>query len=229
MVFLAADWQVFGNKHAWAKELNEVTGISESTLRLEKDIPHSSVAERLSWAANRRTTRPEDIAYCLLGLFGITLPLSYGEGGESAFYRLQEEIIKTTVDASIFVWGKSHKVKMSDRVQNIVASLERQHGGHREPHAISAGDIIHRPYLLASSPDAFSQLMDIAVRVVNSCHHCIPRRALAELICVIAAADRYKGQSQVKIHSYSWRCSSRCTYHFHCQFKLCGSLSYPWW
>ena len=174
MVFLSADWQVFGDKYTWSETLNDATSIPASVLRLETDISETSVAERLSWAANRKTTRPEDIAYCLLGLFGITLPLSYGEGGQSAFYRLQEEIIKTTVDASIFVWGKPHTVKMSDRVQNIVASLERQHGDHREPHAISAGDITHRPYLLASSPDAFSQLMDIAVRVVNFCHHCVP-------------------------------------------------------
>ena len=63
-----------------------MTLIPESVLRREKDISAAPVAERLSWAANRDTTRPEDIAYCLLGLFGITLPLSYGEGGENAFY-----------------------------------------------------------------------------------------------------------------------------------------------
>lgn len=53
-----------------------------------------SVATKMSWAASRRTTREEDAAYCLLGLFGIHMPLLYGEGGARAFLRLQEEIIK---------------------------------------------------------------------------------------------------------------------------------------
>jgi len=30
----------------------------------------------------RETTRPEDIVYCLFGLFDVNLPLLYGEGSE---------------------------------------------------------------------------------------------------------------------------------------------------
>ncbi|UKZ66567.1 uncharacterized protein TrAtP1_007739 [Trichoderma atroviride] len=58
----------------------------------------------MSWAANRQTTRPEDMAYCLLGLFDINMPLLYGEGRVKAFKRLQEEIIKSTNDDSIYAW-----------------------------------------------------------------------------------------------------------------------------
>jgi hypothetical protein len=58
----------------------------------------------MSWAAKRVTRRPEDMAYCLLGLFGISTPMLYGEGGERAFVRLQEEIIKDSNDMSIFAW-----------------------------------------------------------------------------------------------------------------------------
>ena len=181
MVFLSADWKIFGNKHTWAKPLNEVTGIPQSTLRLEKDIPDTSVAERLSWAANRITTRPEDIAYCLLGLFGITLPLSYGEGGENAFYRLQEEIIKTTVDMSIFAWGEPHKVNTGDSVQDVVAALQRQRQEDPGPrHAIPVEDISRRPYLLAPSPNAFPQLMKNTVRIVKFCHLRIFRMVLVK-------------------------------------------------
>jgi hypothetical protein len=57
----------------------------------------------MSWASKRVTTRPEDVAYCLLGIFGINMPLLYGEG-DKAFLRLQEEIIKTSDDHSIFAW-----------------------------------------------------------------------------------------------------------------------------
>ncbi len=60
----------------------------------------------MSWAARRRTTRIEDEAYSLLGIFGVSLPLLYGEG-RRAFVRLQEEIIKVSTDHSIFAWRES--------------------------------------------------------------------------------------------------------------------------
>jgi hypothetical protein len=58
----------------------------------------------MSWAAFRETTREEDQAYSLLGLFGVNMPLLYGEGGEKAFSRLQQEIMKHSNDDSIFAW-----------------------------------------------------------------------------------------------------------------------------
>ena len=121
-------------------------------LRLEKDVSEISVAERLSWAANRQTTRSEDVAYCLLGLFGITLPLSYGEGGENAFYRLQEEIIKTTVDMSLFAWGQPREIYANGCTKDPFLPTERQN----ETLETARGGIKHDSYLLASSPNAFS-------------------------------------------------------------------------
>lgn len=61
-----------------------------------------SIATRMSWAAKRVTTRTEDLAYCLLGIFNINMPLLYGEGMK-AFRRLQEEIIRCSDDETIFV------------------------------------------------------------------------------------------------------------------------------
>jgi len=58
----------------------------------------------VSWAAKRVTTRPEDIAYCLLGVFGVTMPLLYGEGQFRAFLRLQEEVFKSSEDHSLLAW-----------------------------------------------------------------------------------------------------------------------------
>jgi hypothetical protein len=63
----------------------------------------ASIAKRMSWASKRETTRTEDIAYCPLGIFGINMPLLYGEGLNS-FRRLQEEFIKSSSDESIFAW-----------------------------------------------------------------------------------------------------------------------------
>jgi hypothetical protein len=60
----------------------------------------------MSWAARRSTSREEDQAYSLLGIFDVNMPLLYGEGGVKAFYRLQEEIIRTSTfaDHSILAW-----------------------------------------------------------------------------------------------------------------------------
>ncbi|OTA63229.1 HET-domain-containing protein [Hypoxylon sp. EC38] len=60
-------------------------------------------AEKMNWVAKRETTRVEDIAYCLLGIFGVNMPSIYGEGLE-AFRRLQEEILKRSNDQSILAW-----------------------------------------------------------------------------------------------------------------------------
>jgi hypothetical protein len=60
------------------------------------------------WASKRQTTRKEDEAYCLLGLFGINMPLLYGEG-ERAFQRLQQEIIRTSTDQSVPAWEIIHQ------------------------------------------------------------------------------------------------------------------------
>jgi hypothetical protein len=72
----------------------------------------ASVAQRMSWAADRETTRVEDMAYSLLGIFNINMPLLYGEGLE-AFRRLQLEIITNSGDTSIFAWERYHLVSSS--------------------------------------------------------------------------------------------------------------------
>jgi hypothetical protein len=61
----------------------------------------------MSWAAKWETTRPEDLAYSLMGLFHVYMPMIYGEGGEHAFLRLQEEVLKISDDESIFAWISS--------------------------------------------------------------------------------------------------------------------------
>lgn len=96
------------------EEISAVTGIPVEYLGgqpsgdgdgdgLSKPVKRASIAERMSWAAGRTTTRKEDEAYCLLGIFDINMPLIYGERGK-AFLRLQEEIIKRSTDKSIFAW-----------------------------------------------------------------------------------------------------------------------------
>ena len=104
VVFMSRDWTLLGNKYTLATALEEATGIPASVLRLEQDFATMSVAVRMSWAATRETTRVEDEAYCLLGIFGVNMPTIYGEG-KNAFYRLQEEIVRYSTDNTFLVWG----------------------------------------------------------------------------------------------------------------------------
>lgn len=73
--------------------ISDITGIDEELLNGHLSLDDFSVANRMRWAAKRQTTRVEDRAYCLMGLFNVNMPLLYGEG-ERAFIRLQEEILR---------------------------------------------------------------------------------------------------------------------------------------
>ncbi|KAK3070406.1 hypothetical protein LTR53_010528 [Teratosphaeriaceae sp. CCFEE 6253] len=83
--------------------ISRITKIDVAILKHTKALADVSVAKRMSWAAFRQTSRIEDMAYCLLGLFDVSIPMLYGEGKRS-FIRLQEEIIRTSNDHSIFAW-----------------------------------------------------------------------------------------------------------------------------
>lgn len=93
----------------WGNVLVGSTGVPLEDLRRFR-VGIRDVRSRLLWAAKRSTTKVEDMAYCLLGIFDISLPAMYGEGPR-AFFRLQEELMKRTGDASLFDWcGRSSSV-----------------------------------------------------------------------------------------------------------------------
>ncbi|RYP41740.1 hypothetical protein DL767_000756 [Monosporascus sp. MG133] len=100
--FYSKEWMRLGTRISLAHEIADITSIGKDYLT-GKNLHSASVATRMSWAATRQTTREEDKAYSLLGIFDINMPLLYGEGGK-AFLRLQEEIIKVSTDQSIFAW-----------------------------------------------------------------------------------------------------------------------------
>lgn len=92
-----------GPKTSLSANIAAVTGISERfVLNPASTIYFATHAQKMSWMSQRRTTRAEEIAYCLLGLFEVNMPMLYGEGGERAFVRLQMEIIRMSDDESIF-------------------------------------------------------------------------------------------------------------------------------
>jgi hypothetical protein len=83
--------------------IEEITGITH-LLEFNK----ASIAQKMSWAAGRVTTRVEDQVYCLMGLFGVNMPPLYGEGN-NAFRRLQLEILEVSDDESIFAWSEENR------------------------------------------------------------------------------------------------------------------------
>ena len=103
VVFFDQSFQKIGTKYSLALPISEVTGIDRSYFYFPKAFKSASVAARMSWASRRETSRIEDIAYCLLGLFGVNMPLLYGEGS-NAFLRLQNAIIHSYQDSTIFAW-----------------------------------------------------------------------------------------------------------------------------
>ncbi|RGP62520.1 hypothetical protein FLONG3_10187 [Fusarium longipes] len=110
--FFDHNWSPLGERHALASTISNITGIDELFLhksdrekdrRISTKLQRENVATRMGWMAQRETTRVEDMAYALLGIFGINMAILYGEGSR-AFLRLQEEILKKSQDQSILVW-----------------------------------------------------------------------------------------------------------------------------
>ncbi|KAF1962506.1 HET-domain-containing protein [Byssothecium circinans] len=109
--FFEKNWAFLGHRLDLAKPLMRGTRISLDVLTGRQKLQDESIATRMSWAAHRQTKRPEDMAYCLLGIFQVNLPLIYGEGMR-AFWRLQEEIIRNNNDLTIFAWDLSENRTM---------------------------------------------------------------------------------------------------------------------
>ncbi|OBT88190.1 hypothetical protein VE02_02419 [Pseudogymnoascus sp. 03VT05] len=127
--FYDASWRFIGKKsedqddHPFTANISRITRISWDVLKYVSVAMHCSVAEKMSWAGGRETTRPEDVAYSLLGIFGLngSMTAMYGEGSR-AFRRLQEEIMNTSNDDSIFSWGFSQSLKYHSQCSLFASS-----------------------------------------------------------------------------------------------------------
>ncbi|KAI0532768.1 heterokaryon incompatibility protein-domain-containing protein [Xylaria digitata] len=110
--FYDSEWDLIGTLQDQASntldefgsEISKITKVDAEACLGKAQLWEYSVEAKMNWASNRKAGRPEDIAYSLLGLFDIRMPLIYGEGARAAFQRLQLEIIKSTSDLSIFAW-----------------------------------------------------------------------------------------------------------------------------
>jgi hypothetical protein len=136
--FYTVEWVEIGTKMSLAENVSRITAIDESVLEDSSQMAKINIASRMSWASERETTRIEDQAYCLMGLFGINMPLLYGEG-RRAFHRLQEEIMKMHEDYTLFAWADPG------------ASM----AGHCNP--VESLTSYHLDGILAESPRSFSK------------------------------------------------------------------------
>ncbi|KAK7709376.1 hypothetical protein SLS64_006289 [Diaporthe eres] len=152
LFFVDKNWVSLGPRFEVLDSVSAASGIDAMYLQ-NGSWQKANIAKRLSWAAKRETTRPEDLAYCLLGVFGVHMPLLYGEGGHSAFIRLQEEIIKEFDDHSIFAWGRRNHAKAGpwNESPNVVLGAFASHpsqfqgldnvqtysGDEEEPHSVT--------------------------------------------------------------------------------------------
>ena len=90
--FFSREGKWLGDRHTLERQIHEITGIPLMALR-GVAVSNFSISERMRWVTKRNTTKPEDKAYCLLGIFDVFMPPIYGEGA-NAFLRLQDEIDK---------------------------------------------------------------------------------------------------------------------------------------
>ena len=94
--FFSKEGERLGDKCSLEQPLHEITGIPIEAIQ-GAPLHKFSIEERLSWAAKRYTTVPEDQAYCLFGIFEINLPVIYGEGEQNAKSRLLKELDSSRV------------------------------------------------------------------------------------------------------------------------------------
>ncbi|KAK5653965.1 hypothetical protein OQA88_7641 [Cercophora sp. LCS_1] len=142
LVFYGAGWKMLGTKSGLVRTVEKASGIDRRTLLEPGMVGKASVARRMAWASGRSTSLPEDMAYSLMGLFGVKMVPMYGEGGEEAFGRLQEEIIKKCDDQTIFAWG-------------ILGEEERPILHHTEQEEFGGEEVEGTMPVLARSPRDF--------------------------------------------------------------------------
>ncbi|KAK5724911.1 hypothetical protein LTR17_013399 [Elasticomyces elasticus] len=195
VVFLTRAWEIVGSKAHFAKEICAVTGIPEPILTGDEASSQTCVAQKMSWMAGRQTTRPEDMAYALLGLCDVNMPLLYGEGGKAAFRRLQLQIIADSDDETIFVWQAMYGRALYN------PSANRQTMLAQAPDAFShAGDVLkipasneyysHRPHYAMTNRGLLYQ--GRAKKLLKDRHgHDTPGHYMIHLNCFGPTCDRW--------------------------------------
>lgn len=111
--FFSTDYKRLGDKFSLGGLIHEITGVPIEALR-EFVLSQFSIDQRIAWAMKRNTKYEEDLAYCLLGMCNVFLPLIYGEGKRNAFRRLRIETENHERELSI--QEQTDKLEVKDRL-----------------------------------------------------------------------------------------------------------------
>jgi hypothetical protein len=223
VIFLNSYYEIIGHKSSehYACDLSEteldkyiaeITGIPQDVLcdfvkhrdSLGRDV-------RMAWAANRRTTKVEDAAYCLLGIFDVHLPLIYGEGQRNAMKRLEQEIIKREAEQYDSIDGfyfapNSYLADARDKRRVLQDSPPAE-----ESHAELNEHVSDRDLCLMCS----ELLLD---PVTTSCHHTLCESCIVtdEGINMVIVPLESRGEAGGDAASTNYRALQRC--------PLCGTV-----
>lgn len=96
--FFSHSREYLGTRQDLASVIAARTGIAEDVLMGTAPVARHTRKARLSWIANRRTTYPEDKAYCLIGLLEVSMTLTPGETEEQSMRRLRRAMIEACQD-----------------------------------------------------------------------------------------------------------------------------------
>jgi heterokaryon incompatibility protein (HET) len=100
--FFSSEGRLIGDKFSLKNYVHEITGIPLQALD-RQPLSEFTIDERMSWAKTRNTKVKEDGIYCLFGIFGIYMPLIYGEGIENASRRFMLEIKSASISSLLFL------------------------------------------------------------------------------------------------------------------------------
>lgn len=107
VVFYSREGARLGDKSSLAGHILDNTGVSPEAFLLKQPLSTFSIEERFSWTDKRQTSEEEDMAYCLLGIFDVSLPLIYGEGRSNVIVRLRRAIKERSRNAEELPAGRS--------------------------------------------------------------------------------------------------------------------------
>ncbi|KAK7745022.1 hypothetical protein SLS53_003257 [Cytospora paraplurivora] len=145
--FYDCEWNCHGTKSQRMYELEHITGVDAKVLGNSNLLSTICVGARMSWAAGRQTTRQEDMAYCLLGIFDVNMTMIYGEGGK-AFIRLQEQIIKDSNDMTLFAWTSDGSGQV---YRGLLARSPSEFRACRNLRRLGNSSTLNRDYMLTNN------------------------------------------------------------------------------
>ncbi|KAI3319251.1 hypothetical protein HD806DRAFT_509468 [Xylariaceae sp. AK1471] len=192
--FYSSNWKLLGSKDTLQDTIQCITEIDKVVLS-SGTFGQVCIARRMAWAAKRTTTRTEDQAYSLMGIFDVNMPLIYGEG-KKAFLRLQQEILRVSDDQSLFAWGAPrvfrdmHMLAMSgsDRLQtrtlladspaDFLTSHEILQVRNKEdtPPPVIYGNGVRVQYPVCAKMQYHFIMIACTIRGRNTAHLAIPMR-----------------------------------------------------